>query len=228
MPFDIYALDEFEDYTEEKEEALYEFQDTLVELFAESPEGKKLQHSETFGIWASQTIYYGDGYIGVTIPQMTRANIAELLESIFPKKISLPSPEEALDAIPEMVAFWTYLKREYKLKNANAILKYLKRIKPREYVNIMNDSSRFGMAKSLISQGIDAGFDMTDEKEMGKFFMQYNEEILKESPGLFNSPPAMPNENAKEREELIRGKEEKHKNKAKKKARRRHKRKKKK
>lgn len=58
MTFDIYALDKFEDYTKEKEEALYEYQDTLVELFTKSPEAKKLHSSEIFGFWAKQIIHF--------------------------------------------------------------------------------------------------------------------------------------------------------------------------
>ena len=226
MTFDIYALDELEDYSEEKENALYEYQEELVELFEKSPEAKKLNSSEMLGFWASQIIHFGDGYIGATIPQMTRANISELLNSIFPRKISIASPEEALDAIPEISAFWEYLKREYKLKNANTILKYLKSIKARDYAANFNDPAKFGMAKSIVSQGIEAGFDMTDEKEMAKFFTQYNEAIYQESPELFDSPPISFDKGLKEREELIKKKDEKRKKKAGKKARRRHRRKK--
>ena len=226
MTFDIYALDELEDYSEEKEKALYEYQEELVELFEKSPEAKKLNSSEMLGFWASQTIYFGDGYIGTTIPQMTRANISELLNSIFPRKISIASPEEALDAIPETIAFWEYLKREYKLKNANTILKYLKSIKARDYAANFNDPSKFGMAKSMISQGMSAGFDMTDEKEMAKFFTQYNEAIYQESPELFNSPPISFDNGLEEREERLKEKEEKRKKKTAKKVRQRHKRKK--
>ena len=226
MTFDIYALDDLEDYSEEKEEALYEYQEGLVELFEKSPEAKKLKSSEMLGFWASQIIHFGDGYIGVTIPQMTRADINELLNSIFPRKISIASPEEALDAIPETIAFWEYLKREYKLKNANTILKYLKKIKPRDYAANFNDPANFGMAKSIVSQGIEAGFDMTDEKEMAKFFTQYNEAIFQESPELLKRPPVSFDNGLEEREELIKKKEEKRKKNAVKKARKRHKRKK--
>ncbi len=222
MPFDIHALDKLEDYTTEKEDALYEYQNTLVELFAKSPEAKKLHPSETFGYWAEQIIYFGDRYIGTTIPHMSRYDMDELLNSIFPKKIALASSDEALDAIPEMIAFWTYLKREYKLKNANAILRDLKKIKPEDYVNIINDSSRFGMTKSILTQGMDAGFDMTNEEEMGKFFHQYNEDILKENPDIFKNLPTIPDENMKERERLIKEREEKRERKAKKKQRKRH------
>ena len=84
---------------------------------------------------------------------MNRYDMHELLNSLFSRKISPASADDALDAIPEMVAFWLYLKREYKLKNADAILRDLKKIKAEDYVNIINDSSRFGISKSLVLRG---------------------------------------------------------------------------
>jgi len=36
------------------------------------------------------------------------------------------------------------------------------------------DSSNFGMAKSLLSQGKDAGFDMTTQEGLNQFMLSYN------------------------------------------------------
>jgi len=195
MTFDIHGLDKIDGYSEEGEEALYEYQDALIELFHESPEGAK--HRKTYpqmGFWAQQLIYYGHGYIGVTIPQMSVANVEEILLELFPRKISLSSPDEALDTIPELIAFWEYLKREYKLRKANAILGYLKGIRPEKFVNIINDPSRFGMAKSFFSAGQSAGFDMTNEEEMKTFTNLYNASLLEKTQRMLEEPSKSSNQ----------------------------------
>ncbi len=191
MTFDIRKLDKVDGYSEEGEEALSEYQDALIELFYESPEGQ--EHRKTYpemGFWAAQLIYYGYGYVGVTIPQMTVEDIDEIVTEIFPRKISLSSPDDAKDTLPELIAFWEYLKREYKLRKANTILKYLKDIKPDDFVGIMNDPSRFGMAKSFFMAGQSAGFDMTNEEEMNNFMHLYNASRMLESERMLGTSPS--------------------------------------
>jgi hypothetical protein len=100
-----------------------------------------------------------------------------ILENLFPRKISLMQPEDADDVIPELIAFWQFLKREYQFKNADATLKYLKKLQPR-YREIMNDSSRFGMAKSFMTAGTQAGFDMTTQEGLTAFQLQYNANLM--------------------------------------------------
>lgn len=60
------------------------------------------------------------------------------------------------------IAFWEFLKREFNFKTADSILKYLRQIEPK-FRNIMNDPSKFGMAKSFFQMGQAAGFDMTSQ-----------------------------------------------------------------
>lgn len=105
---------------------------------------------------------------------MTVRDLDEITSEIFPRKISLSSPDDAKDTIPELIAFWEYLKREYKLSNADAILKYLQNLKVDDFVRIMNNPSKFGMAKSLFMAGQAAGYDMSNEEEMNTFILLYN------------------------------------------------------
>ena len=205
MTFDIRFLDKIDEDSAEGEEAFYEYKDTLMELFFESPEGKNYRGiCPQIGFWADQLIFYGFKYIGVTIPKMSVEDVEEILLDIFPRKISLASPDEALETLPELITFWEYLRREYKLRKAKSILDYLKGIKPEEYVNIINDPSRFGMAKSFISAGQSAGFDMTNEEEMKMFMNLSNALILKESEGKLekssNPPGQMKKNDAKEKQ----------------------------
>jgi hypothetical protein len=126
------------------------------------------------GFWAAQLIDYGYTYLGVTLPSMQVTDLEQLLSEIFPRKISLASPEDADDALPELVAFWEYLKREYKLPAAEAMLRHLRNVKPAEFKSWMTDPSKFGMAKSFLMMGQAAGFDMTDKNESQAFINLYN------------------------------------------------------
>lgn len=175
-PFDIHELDNL-DY-DDAEPILEDYQDQLIEIFANSPEGQEYlkTHSE-MGFWIAQLIYYGYCYEGFTLPHMTKNHVKTVLEGLFPRKISLLSPEEADNAIPELVAFWQFLKREYKFTNADSILYYLRQIQPK-FKDIINDSSRFGMAKSFFMMGQEAGFDMTTQEGLEEYQQSYNADIL--------------------------------------------------
>ncbi len=179
MSFNINQLDNIEyDGSYEAEEALEDYQDSVLKEFALSSEGKeRIKTDPEMGFWIVQLIYYGFGYIGVTLPQMDERDINEIITDLFPRKISLSTPEDADDAIPELLAFWQFLRKEYKLSNADTIIDFLTRVEPK-FSGIMNDSSKFGMAKSFMTMGQKAGFDMTDQNQMNEFMQIYNENIM--------------------------------------------------
>ncbi|WP_293349446.1 MULTISPECIES: hypothetical protein [unclassified Microcoleus] len=175
QPFNIRQLNGL-DY-DEAEPLLDDYQETLIELFVNSPEGE--EYCKTYpdvGSWISHLIYYGFGYEGCTLPSMKAADVETIIEDLFPRKVTLLSPEDSENAIPELLAFWHFLKREFKLQNATSIIKYLRDIEP-EFQEIMQDSSRFGIAKSFVTMGHKAGFDMTTEEGLKQFQEIYNAEI---------------------------------------------------
>ncbi|NJK69826.1 MAG: hypothetical protein HC941_27945 [Microcoleus sp. SU_5_3] len=175
QPFNIRQLDGL-DY-DEAEPLLEDYQDTLVELFVNSPEGE--EYCKTYpdvGFWISQFIYYGFGYEGFTLPRMKVEDVETVVEDLFPRKVTLLSPEEGENAIPELLAFWQFLKREFKLRNATSIIKYLREIES-EFEDIMGDSSKFGFAKSFVTLGHKAGFDMSTGEGMKQFQEMYNASI---------------------------------------------------
>jgi hypothetical protein len=191
MAFNIHELDNIDYNDEGGEEAFYEYQDRLLNLFIQSPEGQVNQEtSPETGLWAAQFMYYGYGYIGVAPPQISPIHAEEIITELFPRKISLTSPEEARDALPELIAFWEYLKREYRLRNATKVLAYLRAVDPQDFEHAMFDPANFGMAKSFVMMGQQAGFDMTDEKEMNTFMNIYNTRLIAETEGsdLFREP----------------------------------------
>jgi hypothetical protein len=192
MTFDIHQLDKIDPASSKAEKALEKYQDALLELFATSFEGEALRQTyPEMGFWAAQLMYYGYGYIGVTLPQITVTNVKEIVTELFPRKISLMSPDETDEAIPELIAFWEYLKREYKLPQANSILKYLHKIKTDDFKAMMFDPSKAGMAKSFFMMGQSAGYDMTDEKDINTFMHAYNTNLLTQNQGPSEFYPSL-------------------------------------
>ncbi|MEM9483513.1 MAG: hypothetical protein AAGA83_07445 [Cyanobacteria bacterium P01_F01_bin.116] len=171
MAFDINAL---ENCDGDWHEALNAYTDELVELFAESPEGQAHYEEYQHIGWSARLISLGFIYQEVTLPDMLDDDVEDILFSHFPRKISLLSPDDADDVIPELIAFWQYLQREYQLPNAEDILNFLQAIEPQEFLAEMNNPANFGMAKSFFQGGLDAGFDMTTEEGASAFQSAYN------------------------------------------------------
>ena len=113
-----------------------------------------------------------------------------MLEELFPRKMTLLSPSDADGAIPELIAFWQFLQREYELDSDNAILNYLHELET-EFRDIMSDTSKFGMAKSFFMAGNEAGFDMTTQEGLDALMLHYNASITpklgSEQLGLLSS-----------------------------------------
>ena len=189
MDFDIHQLDRIDFESSEAEEAFGEFQDALLERFFQSPEGQQLLEAHPdAGFWSAQLMYYGYQYEGATLARMTAGDVREVVTGLFPRKISLESPDDADDAIPELLALWEYLKREFHLAQADAVLKFLRRVAPR-FTEMMNDPANFGMAKSFFMMGRTAGFDMTSQEGTTAFMLAYNAGVM---AGHAPSAPAVP------------------------------------
>ncbi len=178
MDFDIHQLDGVAPDSDGAEAALEEYQNALLQRFSESPEGQeRLQAARKMGFWAAQLMYYGYQYEGSVISQMSVGEVRTVVADLFPRKISLRSPEEADDAIPELTAFWKYLQREFHLPHADAILDFLREVQP-DFPAMMNDPANFGMAKSFFTIGQAAGFDMTTQAGLNAFMLAYNSSLL--------------------------------------------------
>ena len=191
MDFDIHQLDGMTPDSEDAEAAFEAFQQALLERFSQSPEGQsRLKADPDMGFWAAQLMYYGYQYEGSVLPRMTVGDVQTVVTELFPRKISLESPEQANDTIPELVAFWKYLKREFLLPQADAVLEFLRDLEP-DFPETMNDPSNFGMAKSFFSMGRDAGFDMTTEEGTRAFMAAYNKNLLaRQTPPESGMPPS--------------------------------------
>ncbi|NJN30192.1 MAG: hypothetical protein HC824_06930 [Synechococcales cyanobacterium RM1_1_8] len=180
MSFNLDSLDKLE--FDQADDQLNDYIDELIDLFSQSPEGQTYQQQyPNSGGWVSTFLDLGYRYEGVTPTMITQREVGVLMEEVLPRKITLRSAEEAEDAVPELIAFWSYLEREYQLSHAGAILKYLREIAG-QFGGWMMDPQRAGMAKSFMMGGMQAGFDMSSQQGLNEFQAVYNAQLLGASP----------------------------------------------
>ena len=176
MPFDVHRLDNLSD--EFIEDELADYIEAAVSAFDASPEGKAFatEYPDAGG-WISSFIELGYNYEGRSLPAMNERTVAQMMESLLPRKITVMDASEAEEAIPELVAFWSFLSREYQLPTAEKIVHYLQSIAGK-FGEWMMDPARGGMAKNFILSGMDAGYDMTSEAGLKSYQQAYNAQLL--------------------------------------------------
>jgi hypothetical protein len=175
MAFDIHqrVFDANGEYLEDEAIA---YREQLVQLFEASPEAQTLSDKGQPLGWADMMLDLAIGYEGVTPPQMTPAHLRTLLFDLIPRKISAPSTD-ASDMIGELRAFWTFLGRAFQLPNAAACLRVLGGSAERKLAAALADPANFGMAKSLLTRGMERGFDLASPEGLQAWVDTYNAEL---------------------------------------------------
>ena len=183
MSFDINLLDDLDDDLDydDVEPLIENYIDDIVKQFSQSPEGQAhaVQYPE-IGSWIFYLIDFGYKYEGFVLSQMTMDDMKTMMEDLLPRKVALANKSEAEDAVPELVAFWSFLEREYNFKNAKGIINYLLSVKDK-FPDWMFDPARGGIAKNFFLSGIEAGFDMSSQEGMNTFKEIYNTQLDKKS-----------------------------------------------
>ena len=183
MSFDINLLDDLDDDLDydDVEPLIESYIDDIVKQFSQSPEGQAhaVQYPE-IGSWIFHLIDFGYKYEGFVLSQMTKDDMKTMMEDLLPRKVGLANKSEAEDAVPELVAFWSFLEREYNFKNAKGIINYLLSINDK-FPDWMFDPARGGIAKNFFLSGIEAGFDMSSQEGMNTFKEIYNTQLDKKS-----------------------------------------------
>lgn len=146
------------------------YQRTIVDRFAASPEAAALEETGWLGIFMD---YLAD-YCGVTVATMTRANLRHVLFGLFPRKVSCDA-SEASDIVDELRAFLAFAKREYGLESAEACLRELAGDAAKKLERELSNPANFGMAKSFLMAGKDAGYDMTSREGVDAWTARVNE-----------------------------------------------------
>lgn len=150
----------------------------LLRRFAGAPEARELP-----GIHACDLVMdLAASYLGDTIATLQASGLDEVLFELIPRKVSIDA-SEARGIVAETRAFYTFLKREFGLEQADSCLDRLGGYAVQELEAALSDSSNFGMAKSLVMAGADAGFDVQTQEGIEAWMRHV------QTSGLPPSPP---------------------------------------
>jgi len=130
-------------------------EDELVRRFAASPEAASLADVESCRF----IMDFAADYFGATIATLRPQELREIIFEIIPRKVSIEA-SAASGIVENSRAFYTFLKRDSGLPQADACLRVLGGDAVAKLEAALSDSRNFGMAKSLFMAGREAGFDM--------------------------------------------------------------------
>jgi hypothetical protein len=194
MPDDLLAaLAELEDEDDEVDsDRRIELQDELVKRFCASPEAKSLTDVESCHL----VMNMGAEHLGKTIASLDADDLDEIIFELFPEKVSIDA-SEASWIVEENRAFFGFLKREYGFEQADACLRVLGGDAAKRLERALSDRRNFGMAKSLMMAGRDAGFDVSSREGVEAWMKQFQGGSL---PPSFTQPsmPGMPSPRPKD------------------------------
>ena len=163
------------------EEPALRYEHALMEQFAASPEGQAIRETGTELGWAGAMIHYAINYPGVTPPTMTPSNLEEVVYDLFPRKV-ITEKGDGAEIIQELRAFWHFLQRVYQLPQANQMLARLTPQAARRLERALQEPANFGMAKSFVLMGKEAGFDMESPEGMQAWVKAYNATVAPADP----------------------------------------------
>ena len=201
MSFDINFLNDLDDDLDydDIEPLVEDYIDDIIEQFGQSPEGQAhaINYPE-IGSWITHFIEFGYKYEGFVLSLMTEDEMKTMMEDLLPRKLVAANKSEVEEAVPELVAFWSFLEREYNFKNAKGIINYLLSIKD-NFPDWMFDPARGGIAKNFFLNGIEGGFDMSSQEGMNMFKEFFNAQLEKNpllpTPSNTKKPKASSNKN---------------------------------
>lgn len=159
-----------------EEAAAEEYLDNALDAFRGSDEGQQLQSKGQRIGYLYNFLDLGLTYLGVSVDSMTVASAREILLELFPRKMSM-DPRDCKKVIDELCAFWGFVDRVHQLESAKQIENAIRSMLA-EFRREMSNTDNFGMAKSLITAGVSAGFDMTSQDDIQKFIQLYNTSVV--------------------------------------------------
>lgn len=161
IPFDLIGdlFDLAQDGEDIDHERRRELEDALVREFVEAPEAKVLDDVQSCHF----VMDFAADYFGATIATLGPRELREIVFDIIPRKVSIEA-SKARWLIDENRAFYSFLGRKYGLQQAEACLRVFEGDAVKRLEAALSDTSKFGMAKSLVMAGHDAGFDMNSKE----------------------------------------------------------------
>jgi hypothetical protein len=177
-PFDIYGSI-FDPLIGEVDGELFEdYRDELLDRFEESPEGEAL----TEGVDHSALVLdYAANHFGVTPVDITPSMLRQIVFDVIPAKL-VCRPEIAGSIVEELRAFFAFLGREFELPNAEPCRAALGGDAAARLAKALSDPRKFGMGKSLMMSGLDAGFDVFSEEGVRAWMSEVQKRPLQAPP----------------------------------------------
>lgn len=155
------------------------YEGELLRRFEASPEAEGVDLEDTFGMLMDLAA----NHLHHTIATLEAADLRTVIFELVPRKVAIAA-SEGRPIIEEMRAFYGFLKREFRLKQASACLKVLGTGAVETLEAALSDSSKFGLAKSMVMRGADAGFDIHTADGIGAW--------LEAMQGMHGAQPPRP------------------------------------
>jgi hypothetical protein len=165
-------------------EARRPLEDELVRRFEGSPEAKALTDLQACRF----VMDLAADYFSATIATLGPRELREIMFEIIPRKVSIDA-SEASWMIEETRAFYAFLEREFGLPQAGACRRVLGGDAVKKLEAALSDTSKFGMAKSLVMRGREAGFDMESKEGIEAWMRVMQSQPLPPSIGLPSPRP---------------------------------------
>ena len=151
--------------------------DDLLERFRASPEHARLKEHHD---WASLMLEHARAFFGIRVDELTPVIVEDIVFSSFPSKVSCP-PEVAGSLVAELRAFFAFLERERLCPEAGACGRLFDDKAEDTLRDRLSDPRSFGMTKSMIMAGIEAGYDLSTEEGLAAWLGEANEML--DAPG---------------------------------------------
>src|SRR5260221_9290383 len=104
---------------------------------------------------------------------MTANDLEEVVYDLFPRKV-IAERGDGAEIIQELQAFWHFLQREYQLPQASQMLARLTPQAARRLERELQEPANFGMAKSFVLMGKEAGVGIVFAGGMQAWEEPYN------------------------------------------------------
>jgi hypothetical protein len=182
-----------EDGGELDHERRTQLEDELMNQFLASPEAKKLVDVQSCHF----VMDFAANYFSATIATLRPQELRKILFELIPQKVSIDA-SAASSIIEENRALYAFLKREFDFSEADACLRVLGGDAVKKLEAALSDSSKFGMAKSIVMGGSDAGFDMSTKEGIEAWMRVAQSQPLPPSVHLpfLGAPPPRPQDKA--------------------------------
>ncbi|MBN2495436.1 MAG: hypothetical protein JXR96_12650 [Deltaproteobacteria bacterium] len=153
-------------------DALEPLEDELVRRFEASPEAKGLSDTDA----CRHVMDFASDYFNQTIATLDPSDLHAILFELIPRKVCIDASEAGW-IIEGNRAFYAFLKRAYQLEQADDCLSVLGGDAVQELEAALSDSSNFGMAKSFMMAGLEAGYDMQTTEGIEAWRRAYNSQL---------------------------------------------------